>query len=170
MVMMTGVVEDTSSKTVTTKFGIKPTYSFRVDGTWIKSGFKNPSVNVGDQVEFDGVSGSYGVETKAVVILSRGSGAWAAGASSATPTPAAKSYTGGGGRVFPIPPLHGDRSIVRQNAVARATELYIGARGGKPFDLGEDVVDIVLMLARKIEAYTAGDLDMAAAMVEEEVL
>jgi hypothetical protein len=70
--------------------------------------------------------------------------------------------------VFPIPALHGDRSIVRQNALARATELYIGARGGKPFDLDDSTSTLVIRMARQFEAYTAGDLDLAAAKKESE--
>jgi hypothetical protein len=169
--MMSGVVEAVSTKDVTTKFGVKPTYSFKVNGTWIKCGFKNPSVDVGYTVDFDGVTGTYGIETKAVNIISRTSSAPVATASTAvtTTTAAPKSYGGGGykDKVFPIPALHGDRAIVRQNALARATDLYIAARGGKPFELEASTLDLVIKLARKFEAYTAGDLDMAEAMKED---
>ena len=72
-------------------------------------------------------------------------------------------------KVFPIPPLHGDRAIVRQNALARATDIYIAARGGKPFELEADSLDFVIRLARKFEAYTAGDLDLAEAEAESAV-
>lgn len=167
---MSGVVEAVSTKDVTTKFGVKPTYSFKVNGTWIKCGFKNPSVDVGYTVDFDGVTGTYGIETKAVNILSRAIAAPVVTASTAVPTTAVpKSYGGGGykDKVFPIPALHGDRAIVRQNALARATDLYIAARGGKPFELEASTLDLVIKLARKFEAYTAGDLDMAEAMKED---
>ena len=85
------------------------------------------------------------------------------------PVPA-KSYGGGSGykdKVFPIPALHGDRAIVRQNALARASDLYIAARGGKPFELEASTLDLVIAFARKFEAYTAGDLDMAEALKED---
>jgi len=166
MVMMTGVVEAVSTKDVTTKFGVKPTYSFKVNGNWIKCGFKNPSVDVGYTVDFDGVTGTYGVETKAVNVTSR----------TAAPIPettaakvSLKTFGGGGGykeKVFPIPALHGDRAIVRQNALARATDLYIAARGAKPFELEESTLDVIIKFARKFEAYTAGDIDMQEAMAE----
>ena len=172
MTMMSGVVEAVSTKDVTTKFGVKPTYSFKVNGTWIKCGFKNPSVDVGYTVDFDGVTGTYGIETKAVNILSRAIATPVVTASTAVPTTVApKSYGGGGykDKVFPIPALHGDRAIVRQNALARATDLYIAARGGKPFELEASTLDLVIKLARKFEAYTAGDLDMAEAMEENEI-
>ena len=121
MSMMTGTVESVSTKDVNTKFGTKPTFSMKVNGTWIKCGFKDPKVEVGYEVEFDGISGTYGVETKSVNILSKGSG---------TPTPpstggasvGAPKAVYGGSKVFPIPALHGDRAIVRQNALARATD------------------------------------------------
>ena len=161
MAMMTGVVEQTASKDVTTKFGTKPTYSFKVGGTWIKCGFKNPGVNVGDEVEFDGESGTYGVETKSVRIISKGGGA-VPSSTGGSPSRSAAPM----GKVFPIPPLHGDRSIVRQNALARATDLYIGARGSKPFDLDQDTSALIISIARQFEAYTAGDLDAAMAAAE----
>ena len=166
MSMMTGTVESISTKDVNTKFGTKPTFSMKVNGTWIKCGFKYPGVQVGYEVEFDGISGTYGVETKSVNVLKKGGG---------TPAPAKEASVSapkavyGGSKVFPIPALHGDRAIVRQNALARATDLYIAARGGKPFELEGGNLDFVISLARKFEAYTAGDLDMAEAMAETEV-
>ena len=69
--------------------------------------------------------------------------------------------------MFPIPALHGDRAIVRQNALARATDIYIAARGGKPFELEAENLDFVIRLARKFEAYTAGDIDMMEAIEED---
>ena len=168
MTIMSGVVQEVSTKDVSTKFGIKPTYSFKVDGKWIKCGFKNPGVEVGFTVDFDGVTGTYGIETKAVNITSR-----AATPTSTTVTsssvPVARTYSSGSGykeKVFPIPPLHGDRAIVRQNALARSTDLYIAARGGKPFDLDSITLDLVISFARRFEAYTAGDLDLAEAVEE----
>ena len=173
MTMMTGVVEAVSTKDVNTKFGVKPTYSFKVGGNWIKSGFKNPNVSAGDTVEFDGVTGTYGVETKAVAVLSKGAGIvpMATPPSTVTvgaPTATKASYGSYKEKVFPIPALHGDRAIVRQNALARATDLYIAARGGKPFDLEVSTLELVIKFARKFESYTAGDLDMAEAVAENE--
>ena len=170
MTMQTGIVEAVSTKDVTTKFGTKPTYSIKVNGGWVKCGFKNHNANVGDEVEFDGNTGTYGVETKAVTVLRR---AAAPAVTSSTPTvataaPQAKSFGGYKDKVFPIPALHGDRAIVRQNALARATDLYIAARGGKPFDLESSTLDLVIQFARKFEAYTAGDIDMMEAIQEDE--
>ena len=167
---MTGIVEAISTKDVNTKFGNKPTYSLKVNGTWVKCGFKNPNAGAGDEVEFDGNTGTYGLETKAVNVLRKGAGTPPPAATSNTAVPVTKT-TGSGyaAKVFPIPPLHGDRAIVRQNALARATDIYIAARGGKPFELEGSNLDFVISLARKFEAYTAGDLDLAEAEAESAV-
>ena len=172
MTMMTGIVEAMSTKDVTTKFGVKPTYSIKINGGWVKCGFKDPGVQVGYEVEFDGTTGSYGVETKKIEILKRSTGTAAAApaavTSSAAAPKAASGYSSGyKEKVFPIPALHGDRAIVRQNALARATDLYIAARGGKPFELEASTLNLVISFARKFEAYTAGDLDMAEVMAED---
>lgn len=165
---MTGIVEAVSTKDVNTKFGNKPTFSLKINGGWVKCGFKNPNASVGDEVEFDGNTGTYGLETKAVNVLRKAAAsAPAAATSNSTPTP--KVVSGYSAKVFPIPPLHGDRAIVRQNALARATDIYIAARGGKPFELEGSNLDFVISLARKFEAYTAGDLDLAEAEAESAV-
>jgi hypothetical protein len=170
MTMMTGIVEAVSTKDVNTKFGLKPTFSMKVNGTWVKCGFKTHGASVGDEVEFDGNTGTYGMETKAVNVIRRGSGTVASAGPSVTSSTAApaKTYSGGGfkEKVFPIPALHGDRAIVRQNALARATDIFIAARGGKPFELDESTFNLVIGFARKFEAYTAGDIDMAEAQAE----
>jgi hypothetical protein len=169
MTIMTGIVEQISTKDVTTKFGTKPTYSIKINGGWVKCGFKNHNANVGDEVEFDGNTGTYGLETKAVTIIRKGAGVAPSTAvtSSAPPVTAPKAFGGYKEKVFPIPALHGDRAIVRQNALARATDIYIAARGGKPFELEGSNLDFIIKLARKFEAYTAGDLDLAEAMSED---
>jgi hypothetical protein len=167
MTMTTGIVEAVSTKDVNTKFGLKPTFSMKVNGNWVKCGFKNPNASVGDEVEFDANTGTYGMETKAVNVLRKGAAVPPTGVTSSTaPTAPAKSFGGFKEKVFPIPALHGDRAIVRQNALARATDIFIAARGGKPFELDETTFTLVIGFARKFEAYTAGDLDMAEAQAE----
>jgi hypothetical protein len=167
MTMMTGIVESISTKDVNTKFGTKPTYSMKVNGTWIKCGFKDPGVQAGYQVEFDGNTGTYGVETKQVTVLAKGTAPVPSAGTPSASAVAVKSYGGGyKEKVFPIPALHGDRAIVRQNALARATDIYIAARGGKPFDLEISTLDLVIQFARKFESYTAGDIDMQEAIEE----
>jgi len=160
----TGVVESITTKDVTTKFGVKPTYSLKVDGSWVKHGFKKPPCSIGDTIEFDGEAGTYGVEAKNIKVTAKGVAGAVPTASVTSNKSTGSSYSSN--RVFPIPALHGDRSIVRQNALARSTELYIGARGNKAFDLDETTVDLIIRMARNFEAYTAGDLDLAAAKAE----
>ena len=118
MTMQTGIVEAVSTKDVNTKFGTKPTYSMKVAGTWIKCGFKDPGVRTGYEVEFDGVTGTYGVETKSVNILRKADAAPTPSGATTAPAVAAPkaAYSGYKEKVFPIPALHGDRAIVRQNA------------------------------------------------------
>lgn len=176
MTMMTGTVEQVSTKDVNTKFGLKPTYSLKVNGGWVKCGFKNPKANVGDTVQFDGEHGTYGLETKAVTVTSKGSSSGVALGGSSTPVvmtgalSTGKPFAGGSGykdKVFPIPPLHGDRAIIRQNALARATDLVIAAKGAKPFEVDEASLNVIISFARKFESYTAGDLDLAEAIAEQ---
>lgn len=170
MTMITGVVEAVATKEVTTKFGVKPTYSIKVNGNWIKCGFKNPGADVGFTIDCDAVSGTYGIETKAINILSRTPAVLTAAPSGLPAAPSAAPSNKGSytykEKVFPIPALHGDRAIVRQNALARATDLYIAARGGKAFELEVGTLDLVITFARKFEAYTAGDLDLEEATKE----
>jgi hypothetical protein len=47
--------------------------------------------------------------------------------------------------------------------------LYIAARGGKPFELEASTLNLVISFARKFEAYTAGDLDLAEVMEEQSI-
>lgn len=162
MTMMQGMVEQVSQKDVSTKFGVKPTFSLKVDGSWVKCGFKNPKANVGDEVQFDGESGAYGMEAKNVVVTAKGAGVPPVVAGSVAVK--APAYSGGyKDKVFPVPPLHGDRSIIRQNSLARATEIIIAAYGGKSFTFDDGLLDLAIKTARKFEAYSAGDLDLAEA-------
>jgi hypothetical protein len=166
--MMQGTVQEVSTRDVSTKFGVKPTFSFKVDNQWVKTGFKNPRVSVGDVVSFDGVEGKYGLEGTDVKVNGKAVATPAGLVAGAASSPkgfvpvAASSYS----KMFPIPPLHGDRSIVRQNALNRAADLVAAAHGGKAFAMDDDAVTRIIALARKFEAYTAGDLDMEEAVAE----
>jgi hypothetical protein len=71
--------------------------------------------------------------------------------------------------VFPIPALHGDRAIVRQNSISNATKLIVDSV--KPTDKAnwESLAIEVIQVARMFEAYSCGDLDMehAISMAED---
>jgi hypothetical protein len=72
--------------------------------------------------------------------------------------------------VFPIPLLHGDRAIVRQNSVTNATKAVQDFGVEDPENLSlEDYAALIIKVARMFEAYSCGDLDaqLAEAMVAE---
>lgn len=156
---MSYTVESISSKEVNTKFGMKPTYSFKAGGEWYKCGFKNPRVAVGDVVEFTFTEGAYGKDVNMDTLKKAGGGA------PSTSTPPARPATGGGygsGKgVFPIPPLDGQRSIVRQNSLTNAVNL-LKDKPTKSLTV-EEQADLCISIARKFEAYSCGDIDLASA-------
>lgn len=155
----TGVVGTVSTKDVTTKWGTKKTFSINVDGQWYKTGFKDPMVKEGDTISFSYTEGTYGKEIDLSTL--KKTAAAPAGA------PAARPASGGGGYsrgVFPIPALDGQRSIIRQNALTNARELF--QQGKKEVIMTEESANTIIAMARLFESYTAGDLDMDEAKAE----
>ena len=167
-----GVVEAVSKKEVKTKFGMKPTFAIKVDGEWYSCGFTDPRAGSGDEVTFEFTAGRYGNEIDKGTLMRTGSGKPVpAPAVADNPAPAPKSAPT---RPFPIPALHGDRAIIRQNALAHAARLY--AAGISPATASshspESLAAEVIAMARKFEAYSCGDLDAAQAaakLVEKEL-
>lgn len=168
MAKIVGVVDEVGSRSVNTKFGMKNSYFLVVGGERYAAGFKAPSVAAGDSVdlEFDSTS-----RYKDVISVSKR----AAGDAPTKSTPAASAPAGYGGKLFPVPPLHPDRSIIRQNALAHATKVVVDffaatvRRDGadaptpRPFGQMDIVADEIIRVARKFEAYSTGDLDKALA-------
>lgn len=155
------IVEAVSTKPVTTKFGEKQTYSFKGhDGQWYKMGFKKPQFNSGDEVEFEFTSTKYGNEVTAVLSAPTATAtAPAAAGPSKAPYSRATGSSGGYSRgVFPIPPTDGQRSIIRQNSLTNALK-FLEVNGMEAKNLDE-----VISIARKFEAYSAGDTEAATAM------
>lgn len=154
-----GIVKSMGSKEVKTKFGMKPTYSFNIDGEWFSMGFSKPKFGKGDSISFEYSETTYGntVDAKSVSVD---------GAGSSAPVASAKpAFTGGGKGVFPIPALDGQRAIVRQNALTNARELVVGLHDG---EVDHDALaEKIIRLARKFESYACGDLDaqMAQKMI-----
>jgi hypothetical protein len=70
--------------------------------------------------------------------------------------PAAPAATG-----FPVPMNTKDRSIVRQNALARGAEVACAAH--EPGASAEDIAREAIRLARLFEDYTSGDADVREA-------
>lgn len=166
-------VEQVSTKPVNTKFGQKTTYSFKAGGEWFKTGFKKHGLNVGDVVSFDYDNGAYGNEVQEGSI-EKSAGAPTPRVSTTAPVgKPAPTFSSKG--VFPIPPLDGQRSIVRQNALTNARELVAGViiaskdatTTGKTWGDRQAQLDVlsdeIVRIARKFEAYTAGDLDLESA-------
>jgi len=164
---MSGIVEQLGGKEVNTKFGPKPTYSFKVNGQWFSAGFKDPKVAVGDSIGFEYEPDKYGNK------LHDGSIKKGVAVTASAPSPTGSTGGGFSGRhgSFPIGALDGQRSIIRQNALTNARETYIAyaaQRDHKDVPFTMDVhADNIIALARHFEAYTAGDLDMDAAMKED---
>ena len=160
---MSYIVENITTKEVTTKFGPKPAYTIVANGERFSYGFKKPAFKIGDEIDFQFTENTYGknVDLASVQLIAKGSGAPAPSAS--TSTAPAKAY-GAPAKVFPIPPLHGDRAIVRQNSITNATKVvcdYFDSNDG--INTVDEYVDLIIQVARKFEAYSCGDLDMQAA-------
>jgi hypothetical protein len=167
---MSYIIENITTKEVTTKFGPKPAYTIVAGGERFSYGFKKPAFAIGDEIDFQFTENTYGknVDLTSVQMLKKGTGAPTPSASSASPVKAPYSPPA---KVFPIPLLHGDRAIVRQNSVTNATKAvndYCGADSTFPESLIE-YADLIIDIARKFEAYSCGDLDAQAAeaMVKE---
>jgi hypothetical protein len=116
-------------------------------------------VSVGDTVdlEYDGAS-----RYKDIISVTKRGGAAPAATPAVKPTVAtAGPY--GAAKAFPVPALHPDRAIIRQNALAHAARVVISTLPRDEVRTDEEVADRVIAMARRFEAYSTGDLDMAAA-------
>ena len=161
---MSYIVENITSKEVTTKFGPKPAYSIVANGERFSYGFKKPAFKIGDEIDFQFSENTYGktVDMTSVQLISKGTGSPTPPPATAT-TASPKAY-GAPAKVFPIPPLHGDRAIVRQNSITNATKAvcdYFDSNDG--INTVDEYADLIIQVARKFEAYSCGDLDMQAA-------
>lgn len=156
------VVQQVGSREVKTRFGMKPTYSFKGnDGQWYNTGFKEVAA-VGDNLSFDYMPNTYGNEVNVNTIV-KGAPAVATAAVPGVTAPAKAAPTGNKGS-FPIGPLDGQRSIVRQNALTNARELICVLLNhpdvkAKILDEGK-LVAKVISVAKQFESYTTGDADL----------
>lgn len=158
MAQVTGVVEATSNKF--SKFSVL------VDGTWYATKEEwapNPRPNKGDTITFDDGGGKF---LKRCKVTTGG-----------TVTPLAKPVDSGRYRKngeaggFPVHPLAYERTLDRRNATQVAATIVSNNKAVASLSV-EDVTDMVLDVARKIEAYTTGDIERmkAEAMFEDEEL
>ncbi len=158
---MSYLIENITTKEVTTKFGPKPAYTITASGERFSYGFKKPAFAIGDEVDFQYTENTYGknVDLASVQMIKKGTGAPTPSAPTASPAKAPYSPPS---KVFPIPLLHGDRAIVRQNSITNATKAVADFSGVAAHDIS-DYADLIITVARKFEAYSCGDLDAAQA-------
>lgn len=118
-------------------------------------------VNVGDNVSFRYTekTGSGGIVYKNVQGVITPTSAPATATAAAAPNN--KNYRNGN---FPIDPLDGQRSIIRQNALTNAVKSLSIEDDCIASDKIDEYADSVIALARRFEAYTAGDMDRQKAM------
>lgn len=152
-------IEAISTKQVDTKRGKADTYAFKGDdGQWYSTGFDNPGVAKGDEVDFEFENTRYGNKVKFETFKINGAAVKgkSTGPAKAPYVPRAVG-TGGSAptytKPFPIPLLHGDRAIIRQNALTNARELY-DSDPEKPI---KDAAKEIIEVARIFEEYSAGD-------------
>lgn len=139
MSMVTGVVEWAGPN----KFG---GHSIKMDGRYFNSKFEIKCAK-GDTVEFD--SGETGKHCRSLRVVGSGGGG-------STHTPGAPTAT----RPAPAFPLTKDcreRSIVRQNALARAIEIC--ALNMEGLDDRDTLLVEAIRIAAELERFTAGDID-----------
>ena len=163
---MSYLVENITSKDVNTKFGPKPAYTVIANGERYSYGFKKPTFKIGDTIDFQFTENTYGknVDLPSVRLLTKGDGATPPPA----PTTASKPSYSPPTRPFPIPALHGDRAIVRQNSITNATKLVTDTITKTDSADWESLANHVIEIARMFQACSCGDLDMeqAVAMAE----
>lgn len=162
---MSYIIENIFSKDVNTKFGPKPAFTIVANGERFSYGFKKPTFQIGDTVDFQFTENTYGknVDMTSVRLISKGTGAPAAASTAPTGGGARPAY--GSPKPFPIPALHGDRAIIRQNSITNATKLYTDSQKQGSITDYEAAAEVIIALARKFEAYSCGDLD--AEMAEQ---
>lgn len=153
---MSYIVENITTKEVNTKFGPKPVYSVYANGERYGYGWKKPAFKAGDEIDFQYTEGKYGkdIDLNSVKMLKKGDGMTPA-------APSAPARPAFAQKVFPIPMLHGDRAIVRQNSVTNATKLVVETNGTEKS--AEELAEKIINIARMFEAYSCGDLEALAA-------
>ncbi len=161
MATVTGVVTNLSSRIVTTKYGPKPVFALTVDGTEYDAGFaKKNTAAIGTTVTLDVEMDKYG--KMKINNLSMGGSAAASPPSVVASKPTATtSY--GRDRPFPIPLTHGDRSIVRQNALTNARELVSSGTLASDGMSDGAIAERIIQLAYAFESYTSGQREQVMA-------
>lgn len=159
---MSYTVENITNKEVNTKFGPKPAYTIVCSGERYGYGFKKPTFNIGDEIDFQFTENSYGknVDLTSVQMIKKGTGAVLTTTGS---TSVSKPSYSPPSKVFPIPALHGDRAIVRQNSITNATKAVCDNGNNEQGLSNLEYAEKIIEVARMFEAYSCGDLDAEAA-------
>lgn len=167
-----GKVENIESQMRPTKYGQKPVFKVVIEGNKYNSGFTKPKFSIGDEVTFQYTDGSYGpdIDQPTVRVVSGGATDAPVPVKTYSKTPAGAIGSTGGykEKTFPVPPLHGDRAIIRQNALTNAREAIVAGyvAEGKPLPTRAKLKEEIIALAREFEAFTAGDIDLENAKKE----
>lgn len=141
--------------------------SIKVGGEWYGA-FSPASLGgckVGDTVSFawsPSKDGQY-KNIKGSVSVVGGGAATPASLESPAPRSAPSGASYGRSIAFPLPPLDGQRVIVRQNALGHATKAITGRLGLEDHCKDDELADRIIAMARQFEAYVAGDLDLELA-------
>lgn len=165
---MQGTINGFDSETISPN-GKKPftVHKVNIDGTWYECGYKKPAgFGPGDVVSFDAEK-RYG-KMSLTTPLSRATGGGSSStppADTAKPAPSRGGYGGGVAKEFPVPMFHPDRSIIRQNSLAHATELYVNGQASTLLDL-QAAAEQIIELAYKFEEYATGQREVRMANEE----
>lgn len=149
-----GTIEAVAVKDRETKWGTKKATSFKMGDNWYSGGFKKWDIEKGDVVSLTYTTNDKGYhDVKGIAVTEK-----------APEAPVSKAQSGvpRGGRSFPMDALDPGRVIVRQNSLGHAVK-YCRDNMGSTYSVS-DVIDV----ARELEAYSCGDLDVeeAKAMLE----
>lgn len=184
-----GTITGFDSETIT-KPGKKPftVHKVSVDGVWYECGYKKPGgVGIGSLVQFEAEKKFGKMAVVGEVVTAAAGTPPSQPAAPAAPRASGSGYSRGDStppqrdeagvlrsnrgdaiKEFPVPVMHPDRSIIRQNALAHATNIVIAFRAGsEKVDLGsqEDwdaITDRVIAVAYDLERYATGAIERDA--------
>ena len=184
---ITGFDSETITKPGKKRFTV---HKVSVDGVWYECGYKKPSgVGLGSLVQFEAEkrfgkmaavseilpapNGTPPFQPPAAPSAPRASGGGYGRGDNTPPqrdeSGVLRSSRGDAVKEFPVPVMHPDRSIIRQNALAHATNLVIAFRAGsEKVDLTDSeswdaITDRVTAVAYDLERYATGAIEREAA-------
>lgn len=159
------LVKEITSRKINTRFGEKPVYTVVTDHGPFEAGFKKPTFKAGDNVEFTFTEDKYGkkIDDGSVRVIDS-----AAGAPAPIRETKGDKFTP---KTFPIPLLHGDRAVVRQNSLRHAATIYAALLSREATVAGlslAEMAEATVSMARVFEEYSCGDAERRAAEGEAE--